>query len=103
MRRRIFENISLKSNSGTICVEMVKKIEAHGFRIREVPVHHFYRSYGKSQYFTFKRLLKTVIDLSQLWYEFFISRSGRPGEAASATNPAAATRTIHAVKRNNGT
>ena len=74
MRRSIFDKVSLRSNSGTICVEMVKKIEASGFTIREVPVHHFYRSYGKSQYFTFRRLLRTVIDLSKLWYELFISQ-----------------------------
>ncbi len=97
MRRTIFDQISLNSNSGTICVEMVKKIEAGGFRIREVPVHHFYRSYGKSQYFTFKRLMRTVIDLSRLWIELFVHQPSRP----AAVEPPAAPKVIRVVKRNN--
>jgi len=72
MRRSIFDRIALESNSGTICVEMVKKIEAAGFNIRETPVHHYYRSYGKSQYFTFRRLFKTVLELSVLWYKLIL-------------------------------
>lgn len=96
MRRSIFDKISLKSNSGTICVEMVKKIEAGGFRIREVPVHHFYRAYGKSQYFTFKRLLRTVVDLSKLWIELFIHQPSR-----SVAEPLPASKTFQVVKRNN--
>ena len=101
MRRSIFDKVSLRSNSGTICVEMVKKIEASGFTIREVPVHHFYRSYGKSQYFTFRRLLRTVIDLSKLWYELFISQPPFPAEVVH--NPEhLASKSIRIVKRNNG-
>ncbi len=44
MRRSIFERIDLQKTSGIICVEMMKKIQDHGFRIVEVPVHHFHRS-----------------------------------------------------------
>ncbi|MSO22550.1 MAG: glycosyltransferase family 2 protein [Acidobacteria bacterium] len=73
MRRSIFDKISLKSDTGAICVEMVKKIEDSGFTIIEVPVHHLYRSYGKSQHFTFRRLLQMLVNLAKLWYELFIS------------------------------
>lgn len=100
MRRGIFDKISLKSNSGTICVEMIKKIEAGGFRIREVPVHHFYRSYGKSQYFTLKRLFRTLVDLSRLWYELFISHSARP--VVDSAKPGGSPTPIQIVKRKNG-
>lgn len=101
MRRSIFDKVSLRSNSGTICVEMVKKIEACGFTIREVPVHHFYRSYGRSQYFTFRRLFRTVIDLSKLWYELFLSQSPPPAEVVRDPD-ALPSKSMRVIKRNNG-
>ena len=74
MRRSIFERINLQKSSGIICVEMMKKIQDHGFRIVEVPVHHFHRSYGKSQFFNFHRLFRTGRDLMVLWYALVVRR-----------------------------
>ena len=45
MRRSIFERIHLEKTSGVICLEMMKKIQDAGFRIVEVPVHHYHRAY----------------------------------------------------------
>ena len=53
MRRSIFDKVRLEKNSGVICLEMMKKITDAGFRIAEVPVHHYHRAYGKSQFFNF--------------------------------------------------
>ena len=50
--------MSLEKNSGVICLEMMKKIQDAGFRIAEVPVHHYHRAYGKSQFFNFRRLFR---------------------------------------------
>ena len=55
MRRSIFERIHLEKTSGVICLEMMKKIQDAGFRIVEVPVHHYHRAFGKSQFFNFRR------------------------------------------------
>ena len=54
MRRSIFDTVHLEKNSGVICLEMMKKIQDAGFRIAEVPVHHYHRAYGKSQFFNFR-------------------------------------------------
>ena len=48
-----------------ICVELMKKVQDHGFRIAEVPVHHFHRAYGRSQFFNFPRVARTLADLVQ--------------------------------------
>jgi glycosyltransferase involved in cell wall biosynthesis len=72
MRRTIFERINLEKTSGIICVEMMKKIQDAGFRIAEVPVHHYHRAFGKSQFFNFPRLLKTGRDLLRLWIELVV-------------------------------
>ena len=74
MRRTIFERINLEKTSGIICVEMMKKIQDGGFRIAEVPVHHFHRAYGKSQFFNFHRLFRTGRDLLLLWYALVVRR-----------------------------
>jgi len=68
MRRSIFDKVHLKSDSGVICVEMMKKIQDAGFRITEVPVHHYHRAYGRSQFFNFRRIFRVARDLSQLWW-----------------------------------
>jgi glycosyltransferase involved in cell wall biosynthesis len=72
MRRRIFERINLEKHSGVICLEMMKKIEDAGFRIVEVPVHHYHRAFGKSQFFNFRRIAKTGVDVMRLWIELVI-------------------------------
>jgi len=86
MRRSIFERIDLEKTSGVICLEMMKKIEDAGFRIVEVPVHHYHRAFGKSQFFNVPRIVKTGVDVLRLWYELVIRRKhlreGAPSLAA---------------------
>jgi glycosyltransferase involved in cell wall biosynthesis len=74
MRRTIFDRINLEKTSGIICVEMMKKIQDGGFRIAEVPVHHFHRAFGTSQFFNYRRLLRTARDLLLLWFALVIRR-----------------------------
>jgi len=77
MRRAIFERIDLEKTSGVICLEMMKKIQDAGFRIVEVPVHHYHRAFGKSQFFNFRRIAKTGIDVLRLWFTLVIRRRHR--------------------------
>jgi glycosyltransferase involved in cell wall biosynthesis len=74
MRRSIFDRVQLVENSGVICLEMMKKITDAGFHIAEVPVHHYHRAFGKSQFFNFKRLARTAIDVGRLWVQLVILR-----------------------------
>ncbi len=74
IRRSIFDRISLESNHGTICLEMVKKMQDAGFRFVEVPVHHYHRAYGRSQFFNFPRLWRTARDLARLWWRLVVRK-----------------------------
>jgi len=74
MRKSIFEKVHLEKNSGVICLEMMKKITDGRFRIAEVPVHHYHRAYGKSQFFNFRRLYRTAVDVMKLWYALVVRR-----------------------------
>lgn len=88
LRRSIFERVQLEKSSGVICLEMMKKIQDAGYRIAEVPVHHYHRAYGKSQFFNFRRLFKTAVDVARLWFVLVIRREHlRPGAAAPAGAP----------------
>lgn len=88
MRRAIFERVSLEKDSGVICLEMMKKIQDAGFRIAEVPVHHYHRAFGRSQFFNFRRLFKTGVDVMKLWLALVVLGEHRRDVPAKA--PAAA-------------
>jgi glycosyltransferase involved in cell wall biosynthesis len=89
MRRAIFDRVSLHKNSGVICLEMMKKIEDAGYRIAEVPVHHYHRAYGRSQFFNFRRLFRTALDVFKLWFVLVV-RHGDGSLNATPAEPAAA-------------
>lgn len=72
IRRAVFDKVQLESNSGLICVELMKKIQDNGFRIAEVPVHHFHRAYGRSQFFNLRRVAQVATGLWQLWWQLVI-------------------------------
>ena len=74
MRRTIFSRVRLEKNSGVICLEMMKKIQDAGFTIVEVPVHHYHRAYGRSQFFNFPRIYRTGVDVAKLWFALVIRR-----------------------------
>ncbi len=74
MRRAIFDRVKLESTTGTITFEMVKKIQDAGYHIVEVPVHHWYRQYGLSQFFNFPRVARTLIALIGWWWRLVVLR-----------------------------
>ena len=77
IRRSVFDTIRLRSDSGTICLELVKKLQDAGFRFAEVPVHHYHRAFGRSQFFNFPRLWRTAQQLTGLWLELVWRRESR--------------------------
>ncbi|MCC7416505.1 MAG: glycosyltransferase family 2 protein [Acidobacteria bacterium] len=82
MRRSIFDTITLEKTSGVICLEMMKKIQDAGFRIVEVPVHHYHRAFGRSQFFNFPRIANTAVDVMRLWFALVVRRRHRRAPSA---------------------
>lgn len=86
LRRSIFDRVHLEKSSGVICLELMKKVQDAGFRIVEVPVHHYHRAYGRSQFFNYRRLARTAIDVCKLWFALVVRRehlkaaAGAPAE-----------------------
>ena len=89
MRRSIFDRVQLEKSSGVICLEMMKKIHDAGFRIVEVPVHHYHRAFGKSQFFNVRRILRTGVDVIRLWLALVVRRQESPARQRTAVPNAA--------------
>ena len=85
IKRHVFDKIVLTQNSGTIALEMMSKIQYAGFRTVEVPVNHFHRAYGVSQFFRPRRLLAVFVSLAKLWW--WLRVLGAPGTPSRLPEP----------------
>ena len=72
MKKEIFNKIKLESDNGSICLELVKKVQNAGYIIENVPVHHYPRIHGKSQFFKLSKILKSISGLSNKWYNLVL-------------------------------
>jgi glycosyltransferase involved in cell wall biosynthesis len=69
IHRRVFETIRLEENSGLICVELLTRTHRSGYRIAEVPVHHFHRMHGRSQFFNLSRVARVLWAMLRFWWK----------------------------------
>jgi glycosyltransferase involved in cell wall biosynthesis len=74
IRRSALDAFELTRDSGLICVELVAKLEKNGFRSRYVPVHHYHRLHGRSQFFNVRRVGQVAVGLGRLWWELVVQR-----------------------------
>ena len=74
IRRSLLDEIHLTSTSGTICVELVRKLELSRCDIIEVGVHHYPRLHGTSQFFRVRSLANTFGQLLKLWVKLVVLR-----------------------------
>jgi glycosyltransferase involved in cell wall biosynthesis len=80
VRRALVSNLHLESTSGTICLELVRKIEMTGCPVAEVAVSHYPRLHGRSQFFRWQSLLSTARQFARLYWKlvalpFFAAKS----------------------------
>jgi glycosyltransferase involved in cell wall biosynthesis len=73
-RRDLLATTQLTCDSGVICVEMVKRFQDRGCRIVEVPVHHYHRYHGSSQFFRFRHLRRVFVQLFTAWWRLVLHR-----------------------------
>jgi len=87
LRREVFDRVKLERNTGVICLEMMRKIQDAGFRVVEVPVHHYHRAHGQSQFFNVRRVFWTGVDVLKLWVHLVVLGRGRDSNAVLFRNP----------------
>jgi len=73
-RRQILAGTQLRCDSGVICVEMMKRFQERGCRIVEVPIHHYHRYHGRSQFFRFRHLRRVGVQLVSAWWKLVVGR-----------------------------
>jgi glycosyltransferase involved in cell wall biosynthesis len=89
IRREMFSRITLTQNSGLICVEFLAKIARANARIVEVPVHHYHRLHGRSQFFNFARVAKVLVGMTGLWWRIVVKK-----EVLMAQDPEAGSQAV---------
>jgi hypothetical protein len=57
--------------------------------VLEVPVHHYHRAHGKSQFFNFKRVFSTGIDVMKLWLKLVVLGGSRQESPVLFKDPTA--------------
>jgi len=72
--RSLLQSLNLQSVSGAICLELVKKIEDAGYVFAEVPVNHYSRKYGISQFFVPWRIIRTLRQIMQLYRQLVVKK-----------------------------
>jgi glycosyltransferase involved in cell wall biosynthesis len=73
-RRALFERTPLQSETGVICVEMMRRFEQSGAHFVEVPVHHYNRPHGRSQFFRLPHIARAALQLARLWRDLILRR-----------------------------
>jgi glycosyltransferase involved in cell wall biosynthesis len=84
-RRVLVVDPPLTSTSGVICVEMMRRFERAGARFVEVPVHHYFRPAGRSQFFRIPAIARSARQLLRLWWRLMIRRDEPPRTSLVAT------------------
>jgi glycosyltransferase involved in cell wall biosynthesis len=79
LRRDALRGCDITLSSGAICVELVHQLHAAGCRFVETPVCHHPRLHGRSQFFTPRRVARTVCDFTLLWWRHASRARRRPG------------------------
>ncbi len=97
IRRSALSAFTLEHNSGVICVEMVKKLQDAGCVFAEVPVSHYFRLYGKSQFFNLRRVFHVGVDILKLWWKLVVRAracQAPQGDQKPPPSPRAAKRNV---------
>ena len=71
-RRQLIIDRPLLSTTGVICVEMMRSFDRAGARFVEIPVHHYFRPSGKSQFFRVPAVARSARQLLSLWWRMVV-------------------------------
>ncbi len=74
IRRSVIERVPLEVDSGVFPVELVTRLQAIGARFVEIPVSHYPRAHGRSQFFRVGRIARTLRDLAVLWWKLVVRK-----------------------------
>lgn len=72
IRKSVLDRIQLQSDTGSICVELIKNLQSVSSGFEETGVHHYPRKYGRSKFLRPKSVLATFKQLYILHRRFSV-------------------------------
>ena len=98
IRRSSLRPEELRSTGGTICVELVRTLELSGDKVAEVPVHHYARQHGRSQFFRLQSLAITFYQLCAVFFRLvLLPVIERPAPESAVKRPLPSARAVAVV------
>lgn len=97
IRTEALRRIDLTFESGAIGVELVRRLADSGCRMVEVPVHHYPRLHGRSEFFRVRHVVNLIADLWRLWWQLRRERRAGARRPAALRNRGAAAAKREAV------
>jgi glycosyltransferase involved in cell wall biosynthesis len=82
-RRALINPEEMISRSGGFSLELVLRLQRAGARFREIPVSHYPRSFGYSQFFRMQSLLATAMEVADLWWKLVLKSPHGNGKGAA--------------------
>jgi glycosyltransferase involved in cell wall biosynthesis len=73
-RRQLIVDHPLRSTSGVICVEMMRRFTEAGAVFAQTPVHHYFRQSGRSEFFRLPAIARSARQLVELWWRIVVRR-----------------------------
>ena len=67
IRKSVLQELGELSNSGAVCVELIRGLHTRGAVFAQVEVDHYPRRHGRSQFLTSARVVRTLYDFCGLW------------------------------------
>ena len=83
LRRSIFDRVHAREEQRRDLSRDDEEDPGCRLPIAEVPVHHYHRAHGQSQFFNFRRLFKTAVDVAKLWYVLVVRGDASQSDAAA--------------------
>lgn len=92
IRRSVLKELGDLSNSGAVCVELIRGLHSLGAGFAEAQVTHYPRLHGRSQFMTPASVIRTLYDFCGLWFRLGgrprVFRSKQPQSVSPAKLPA---------------
>lgn len=88
IRRSVLQEVGELSNSGAVCVELIRSLHTRGATFAEVEVSHYPRLHGRSQFLTPARVMRTLYDFCGLWIKLVCRPKFFKSKQSSSIPPA---------------
>lgn len=72
VRGSLMKKIDLESTGGSVCVELIHKLAAAGCRFADVPVPHYPRLSGRSQFFRPRPIANLAGSVVSMWFRLVL-------------------------------